>query len=103
VRAPTTLGMFLRALKFVHVRQLDAVAARFLTGLTVHGGLIDAATLNYVDMDDTIRRTYGYTEQGSGTVPPASSGSMRCWQRSPRPAARPAWSPTVSKLRRRAG
>jgi len=103
VRAPTTLGTFLRALKFVHVRQLDAVAARFLTGLTVHGGLIDTATLNYVDMDDTIRRTYGYTEQGSDTVPPASSGSMRCWQRSPRPAARPAWSPTVSKLRRRAG
>jgi len=87
VRAPTTLGMFLRALKFVHVRQLDAVAARFLTGLTVHGGLIDAATLNYVDMDDTIRRTYGYAEQGSDTVPPASMGSMRCWQRSPRPAA----------------
>jgi len=45
VRAPTTLGTFLRALKFGRVRQLDAVAARFLTGLTVHGGLIDTATL----------------------------------------------------------
>jgi len=71
------LGMFLRALKFGRVRQLDAVAARFLTGLTVHGGLIDTATLNYVDMDDTIRRTYGYAKQGSGTVPPASRASMR--------------------------
>ena len=67
VRAPTTLGTFLRALKFGHVRQLDAVAARFLTGLTVHAGLVDtAATLTYVDMDDTIRRTYGYAKQGSG-------------------------------------
>lgn len=39
------MGTFLRALKFGRVRQLDAVAARFLTGLTVHGGLIDTATL----------------------------------------------------------
>src|SRR6195952_4507340 len=67
VRASTTLGTFLRALKFGHVRQLDAVAARFLSGLTAHAGLIDtAATLTYVDMDDTIRRTYGYAKQGSG-------------------------------------
>ena len=67
VRAPTTLGTFLRALKFGHVRQLDAVAARFLTGLTGHGGLIDtAATLTYLHVDDTIRRTYGYAKQGSG-------------------------------------
>src|ERR1700712_909607 len=66
-RAPTTLGTFLRALKFGHVRQLDAVAARFLSGLTACSGLIDtAATLTYVDMDDTIRRTYGYAKQGSG-------------------------------------
>ncbi len=31
--APSTLGSFLRAFTFGHVRQLDAVAARFLTGL----------------------------------------------------------------------
>ncbi len=67
VRAPTTLGTFLRGLKFGHVRQLDAVAARFLAGLTVHSGLVDtAAALTYLDMDDTIRRTYGYAKQGSG-------------------------------------
>ena len=29
VRAPSTLGTFLRAFRFGHVRQLDAVAARF--------------------------------------------------------------------------
>jgi len=71
------LGTFLRALKFGRVRQVDVVAARFLTGQTVHRGLIDTATLNYVDMDDTIRRTYGYAKQGSGTVPPASSAARR--------------------------
>jgi hypothetical protein len=31
LRAPSTLGTFLRAFRFGHVRQLDAVAARFLT------------------------------------------------------------------------
>ena len=67
VRAPTTLGTFLRSLKFGHVRQLDAVAARFLTGLNKQVGLIaPAAAVTYVDIDDTIRRTYGYAKQGSG-------------------------------------
>src|SRR3954464_7259118 len=31
--APSTLGSFLRSFAFGHVRQLDAVASRFLTGL----------------------------------------------------------------------
>lgn len=67
VRAPTTLGTFLRSLKFGHVRQLDAVAARFLAGLARQVDLIDpAAAVTYVDIDDTIRRTYGYAKQGSG-------------------------------------
>ncbi|MEO5833270.1 MAG: IS1380 family transposase [Nakamurella sp.] len=66
-RAPTTLGTFLRSMKFGHVRQLDAVAARFLIGLNNQIGLIDAAAaITYVDIDDTIRRTYGYAKQGSG-------------------------------------
>ena len=43
VRAPSTLGTFLRAFRFGHVRQLDAVAARFLTGLTRHAPLISTA------------------------------------------------------------
>src|SRR5215207_456738 len=33
VRAPSTLGTFLRTFTFGHVRQLDAVAARLLAGL----------------------------------------------------------------------
>ena len=42
VRAPTTLGTFLRSLKFGHVRQLDAVAARFLTCLNWQVSLVDS-------------------------------------------------------------
>src|SRR6476469_3525393 len=33
IYAPSTLGSFLRAFRFGHVRQLDAIAARFLTRL----------------------------------------------------------------------
>jgi hypothetical protein len=40
VRAPSTLGTFLRAFRFGHVRQLDAVAARVLAGLAQHSPLI---------------------------------------------------------------
>ena len=41
-RSPSTLGSFLRAFTFGHVRQLDAVASRVLAGLaeTTPGPLI---------------------------------------------------------------
>jgi len=65
--APSTLGSFLRAFTFGHVRQLDAVATRFLTGLgsrtPVVAG-IDGQVL--VDIDDTIIEVYGHSKQGSG-------------------------------------
>jgi hypothetical protein len=67
VRAPSTLGVFLRAFTFGHVRQLDAVAARFLTALARHAPLLPAgAPVTYLDVDDTIRATYGYAKQGAG-------------------------------------
>ena len=67
VRAPSTLGTFLRALRFGHVRQLDAVAARFLTGLARHAPIIATdAPVTYLDIDDTVRATFGYSKQGAG-------------------------------------
>jgi Transposase DDE domain group 1 len=67
VRAPSTLGTFLRGFRFGHVRQLDAVAARFLTGLARQAPLMcSSAQLTYVDVDDTVRATYGYAKQGAG-------------------------------------
>ena len=67
-RAPTTLGTHLRAYTFGHVRQLDAVASRLLTGLTerVPGLVADAGQAAYLDVDDTIRETHGYQKQGAG-------------------------------------
>ena len=67
VRAPSTLGSFLRAFSFGHVRQLDAVASRVLIGLAGHAPLLPgAAELAYVDIDDTVKQTYGYAKQGAG-------------------------------------
>lgn len=81
VRAPSTLGVFLRAVRFGHVRQLDAVAARFLVGLTGHAPLLRrAAPVTYLDVDDTVRATYGYAKQAPVTATRASKGSTRCWR-----------------------
>jgi hypothetical protein len=65
--APSTLGSFLREFRFGHVRQLDAVAARLLANLAAHTPLLpDAAQIAYLDVDDTVRATYGYAKQGTG-------------------------------------
>jgi len=67
VRAPSTLGTFLRSFTFGHVRQLDAVASRLLIGLAGRAPLlVGADELAYVDIDDTLRQTYGYAKQGAG-------------------------------------
>ncbi len=67
VRAPSTLGTFLRTFTFGHVRQLDAVASRLLINLAGQAPLLPGADeLAYVDVDDTLRQTYGYAKQGAG-------------------------------------
>jgi hypothetical protein len=59
--------VFLRAFTFGHVRQLDAVAARLLARLCAAAPLLPGRDrLAYLDIDDTIRGTYGYAEQGAG-------------------------------------
>lgn len=67
VRAPSTLGTFLRLFTFGHVRQLDAVAARLLARLAVATPILGGAEqVTFLDIDDTLRQTYGYAKQGSG-------------------------------------
>src|SRR5215204_3160943 len=74
--APSTLGSFLRAFTFGHIRQLDAVAARFLVALA---GLTRLALTQAVpatavadpgyallDVDDTIVEVHGHAKQGAG-------------------------------------
>src|SRR5450755_1971926 len=70
-KAPSTLGTFLPAFTFGHVRQLGAVAGAMLARLAFlvnilsgHDDHRDAVT--WLDVDDTIRETYGYAKQGVG-------------------------------------
>jgi len=66
-RAPSTLGTFLRAFAFGHVRQLDAVASRLVANLVrITPLLSDVDQVAYLDIDDTIKATYGYQKQGAG-------------------------------------
>jgi hypothetical protein len=77
--APSTLGSFLRAFTFGHVRQLDAVASRFLVALagltrllgtptTSSMATAQGADLGYalLDVDDTIVEVHGHAKQGAG-------------------------------------
>jgi hypothetical protein len=67
--APSTLGSFLRSFTFGHVRQLDAVASRFLLNLAEHTGLLGGGQDSgpvLVDLDDTIIEVHGYAKQGAG-------------------------------------
>lgn len=82
--APSTLGSFLRAFTFGHVRQLDAIASRFLIALAGLTRLLDAspgptasdtgpdavtdavALYALLDVDDTIIEVHGHAKQGAG-------------------------------------
>jgi len=66
--APSTLGSFLREFTFGHVRQLDAVASRFLCALADRTPLVTGIDTGrvMVDIDDSIIEVHGYSKQGSG-------------------------------------
>ncbi|WP_299170039.1 IS1380 family transposase, partial [uncultured Arthrobacter sp.] len=67
--APSTLGSFLRSFTFGHVRQLDAVASRFLASLASRAPVLGSPgpeDFVFVDIDDTIIEVHGYAKQGSG-------------------------------------
>jgi hypothetical protein len=67
--APSTLGSFLRSFTFGHVRQLDAVASRFLATLADRTPLVGPVAdgeFVLVDVDDTIIEVHGYAKQGAG-------------------------------------
>jgi hypothetical protein len=70
VRAPSTLGTFLRSFTHGHVQQLDAVGGDLLVGLTkrVPGVLAGAEHVEgfaCIDVDDTIREVHGYAKQAA--------------------------------------
>ncbi len=67
VRAPSTLGSFLRSFTWGNVRQLDAVARLLLAELARRAPLLPGAeVLAFIDMDSTQKRVYGHAKQGAG-------------------------------------
>lgn len=64
VAAPSTLGTFLRAFTFGHVRQLDRVLAETLTRAWRAGAGPGAGRLT-VDVDSFVGEVHGYQKQGA--------------------------------------
>jgi hypothetical protein len=87
IRAPSTLGTFLRSFTHGHARQLHAVHRRFLAELAAHIPLLPRASeMTIVDVDSTHKRVYGRTKQGrSAAGSKASAPCTRCWRLSALP------------------
>lgn len=69
LRAPSTLGTFLRSFTHGHVQQLDKIGADLLAGLArqvpaLIGGE-EVEEIAFVDVDDTIGEVHGYAKQGA--------------------------------------
>ena len=66
IRAPSTLGSFLRSFTWGNVRQLEKVSGLLLAGLA-HGTplLPGAGQLAFADVDSMQRRVYGHKKQGA--------------------------------------
>jgi len=73
VRAPSTLGTFLRAFTHGHVQQLDKVNAGLLAGLSGQdpgllagtGGGGGGGAIAFLDVDDTVREVHGHAKQSA--------------------------------------
>jgi Transposase DDE domain group 1 len=64
VKAPSTLGTFLRSFRWGHVRQLDAVSRHLLARAWAAGAGPGAAPFT-IDVDSTICETYGLAKEGA--------------------------------------
>ena len=65
VRAPSTIGTFLRSFSWGHARQLDAVAGEALARAWRAGaGPADPAGPFTIDLDSSIHETYGLQKEG---------------------------------------
>ncbi len=69
VRAPSTLGTFLRSFTHGHVQQLDRAGGELLAGLAARvPGLLAGGGVQgiaFVDVDDTVREVHGYAKQAA--------------------------------------
>ena len=67
IRAPSTLGSFLRSFTWGNVRQVDAVGRPLLAELAGQAPLLPGGdVLAFIDMDSMQKRVYGHAKQGAG-------------------------------------
>ena len=64
IKAPSTLGTFLRSFRWGHVRQLDRVSRELLARAWAAGAGPDDGPLT-IDLDSTICETYGLAKEGA--------------------------------------
>jgi hypothetical protein len=66
IRAPSTLGSFLRSFTWGNVSQLQKAHRDLLVSLCREAPLLPGAgTLAFIDIDATLNRVYGYLKQGA--------------------------------------
>ena len=86
VKAPSTLGTFLRSFRWGHVRQLDRVSRQLLARAWAAGAGPGDSPLT-IDLDSTICQTYDWTKKGRDTTTtPARGAITHCWPSPPEPA-----------------
>ena len=86
VKAPSTLGTFLRSFRWGHVRQLDRVSRELLALAWSAGAGPGDAPLT-IDLDSTICETFGLAKEGAhhhGYT--GQRGYHPCWPAPPAPA-----------------
>ena len=76
VKAPSTLGTFLRSFRWGHVRQLDRVSRELLARAWAAGAGPGDAPFT-IDLDSTICETYGLAKEGARPCVSSQSGSCR--------------------------
>ena len=94
VKAPSTLGTFLRSFRWGHVRQLDRVSRELLARAWAAGAGPGDAPLT-IDLDSTICETYGLAKEGAtpwlhrqAGLSPTAGHRRRNRRRADGPAAR---------------
>ena len=87
VKAPSTLGTFLRSFRWGHVRQLDRVSRELLARAWQAGAGPGDGPLT-IDLDSTICETYGLAKEGARHhgYTGASGAITPCWPSPPAPA-----------------
>jgi hypothetical protein len=77
VMAPSTLGTFLRAFTFGHVRQLDRLTEQVLTRAWAAGAGPGDGPMT-MDLDSTVCEVHGHAKQGAAYGYTTPSATTRC-------------------------